>query len=678
MGKQQGKKKVGRNDPCPCGSGKKYKHCCLHSEKTKEDAIEIPFVDPSSLRMHYLAQNMEGDFSNTYQRPAYDIEAEVFSRLPSTCVLDEDKSEDVLLKWKTRLEEEIAEVCSTHSKYYWLFLSRHIFPETPYPYDRGGTPYLHRSTFNLALLKYGKIEQSGEFVNVPSHFHAGEYITSEGPYSGETIDDETFYATPWRNTDDGDYLPTAIKIPRHLTISDVIDIYKIEFLSYNYYMVTAQLRRVWKGGKLRVHRGQFDGVVLPDKVEALVALYDKRIEQYGEPLSNFGSIQTLQPSAETQEDQDDFMILVPRWNIGKEKVPVVFLGEEFLDKKLKGPVYIERDGSNFIPVLTTLQPLYAKACMFREAIESVFRFSPEELTAFLIAVERYHQSFWRRSFPSRYNFYQRGYSLQPSTEEFRQCLLELYQYAHRRLFGDISTEKAASSLERLIEWVTYSEEDFENISLWDRTGVRLLLRVPGGLLVDHSAIPEILTSIFSELSLLASVNGKIGNIRGGNFEIEVEKYLEANLLGFRPWICHRELEFESGLKREIDVSFRLEQVLFVVECKAFGVAPAFHRGEPKALQSREQRIDDALGQVDGLCELLSKERKGRNFEIPQSVSHLVAIAASPFPEYIHVKSELHFLTDDIPRACTPEEMVEFLRSFDLTSYISKPFVWQIS
>ncbi|CDR34047.1 Conserved hypothetical protein [Criblamydia sequanensis CRIB-18] len=22
-------KKVGRNDPCPCGSGKKYKQCCL-------------------------------------------------------------------------------------------------------------------------------------------------------------------------------------------------------------------------------------------------------------------------------------------------------------------------------------------------------------------------------------------------------------------------------------------------------------------------------------------------------------------------------------------------------------------------------------------------------------------------------------------------------------------------
>ena len=29
-------KKVGRNDPCPCGSGKKYKHC--HGIKTTADA----------------------------------------------------------------------------------------------------------------------------------------------------------------------------------------------------------------------------------------------------------------------------------------------------------------------------------------------------------------------------------------------------------------------------------------------------------------------------------------------------------------------------------------------------------------------------------------------------------------------------------------------------------------
>jgi uncharacterized protein YecA (UPF0149 family) len=25
--------KIGRNDPCPCGSGKEYKHCCLKKNK---------------------------------------------------------------------------------------------------------------------------------------------------------------------------------------------------------------------------------------------------------------------------------------------------------------------------------------------------------------------------------------------------------------------------------------------------------------------------------------------------------------------------------------------------------------------------------------------------------------------------------------------------------------------
>ena len=30
--------KVGRNDPCPCGSGKKYKHCCLRKGLSPEEA----------------------------------------------------------------------------------------------------------------------------------------------------------------------------------------------------------------------------------------------------------------------------------------------------------------------------------------------------------------------------------------------------------------------------------------------------------------------------------------------------------------------------------------------------------------------------------------------------------------------------------------------------------------
>ena len=30
--KSESKQRVGRNDPCPCGSGKKFKQCCLRKE----------------------------------------------------------------------------------------------------------------------------------------------------------------------------------------------------------------------------------------------------------------------------------------------------------------------------------------------------------------------------------------------------------------------------------------------------------------------------------------------------------------------------------------------------------------------------------------------------------------------------------------------------------------------
>lgn len=32
--------KIGRNDPCPCGSGKKYKQCCLNKKQPAEEGIE--------------------------------------------------------------------------------------------------------------------------------------------------------------------------------------------------------------------------------------------------------------------------------------------------------------------------------------------------------------------------------------------------------------------------------------------------------------------------------------------------------------------------------------------------------------------------------------------------------------------------------------------------------------
>ena len=42
--------KIGRNEPCPCGSGRKYKHCCLPEheaqQETERDLGPVPLRDP--------------------------------------------------------------------------------------------------------------------------------------------------------------------------------------------------------------------------------------------------------------------------------------------------------------------------------------------------------------------------------------------------------------------------------------------------------------------------------------------------------------------------------------------------------------------------------------------------------------------------------------------------------
>ena len=39
--------KVGRNDPCPCGSGKKYKRCCLEKDETAARALAAVTPPPN-------------------------------------------------------------------------------------------------------------------------------------------------------------------------------------------------------------------------------------------------------------------------------------------------------------------------------------------------------------------------------------------------------------------------------------------------------------------------------------------------------------------------------------------------------------------------------------------------------------------------------------------------------
>lgn len=73
-------KKVGRNDPCPCGSGKKYKHCCLPLD-TSSGIIRLVPDQPEAQTPAHSEAVLESLINNApWQNPQYQAVAREAAR----------------------------------------------------------------------------------------------------------------------------------------------------------------------------------------------------------------------------------------------------------------------------------------------------------------------------------------------------------------------------------------------------------------------------------------------------------------------------------------------------------------------------------------------------------------------------------------------------------------------
>lgn len=78
--RQEPKVKIGRNDPCPCGSGKKYKQCCLNKPKSPADLIESEQERKKWLKDYpYLGKERKED--RVYLEDFFDSESIQIDRL---------------------------------------------------------------------------------------------------------------------------------------------------------------------------------------------------------------------------------------------------------------------------------------------------------------------------------------------------------------------------------------------------------------------------------------------------------------------------------------------------------------------------------------------------------------------------------------------------------------------
>ncbi len=63
---------VGRNDPCPCGSGKKYKRCCLNQDRAAGSAVDVSSIAGAGGAANELRMMLEGQqFSSQDEANAF-------------------------------------------------------------------------------------------------------------------------------------------------------------------------------------------------------------------------------------------------------------------------------------------------------------------------------------------------------------------------------------------------------------------------------------------------------------------------------------------------------------------------------------------------------------------------------------------------------------------------------
>jgi hypothetical protein len=72
--------KIGRNDPCPCGSGKKYKRCCLLQDEEKQQSK----IDDKPIDRKSLYNNKDYDNLNMVPPSSYDQEVSDDDEHPSS------------------------------------------------------------------------------------------------------------------------------------------------------------------------------------------------------------------------------------------------------------------------------------------------------------------------------------------------------------------------------------------------------------------------------------------------------------------------------------------------------------------------------------------------------------------------------------------------------------------
>ena len=543
---------------------------------------------------------------------------------------DTDEVQAALEKLFVTINSELEEIISKHSILWWYLV------ETRLPYFTSYTPNadtlsLYRLTLRLAILKYG--------------------MTSNL---------------------DTDIVETQI-VPADVSDQDVIDLYKVERLSYAAYMVTADLRNLWKGGMLRFIAGVVDyGWNHNPETAAAIDWMDIRGEEgansllYSSGIYMASNLQDIFKKG--SNDHPPFPAFV---------IPNVDHQMKWAQLPAAKIFPIANDfASNCILLPLDFEALEASILFLSPFFEQKYGFSSRQLVQVLVLFAyRTHRMFEHQP-QNVLQVSNRGYITVLNWENIVKDIVAFWSgfSVHSTKFREVAETDRENITRSVLERFSFKIIDKINkeaIDLISRSPVPWLIELGDEkVIVDYRNYVHALNYFIYE-SLLGASEQIGNNVRNAFPELcwnqVKDVFPDAKLL----WPVNRELKGAAGKNRECDLAFQIEDLLVVCECKAR------RSNTKKLIGKREAMVNvwkDSLGDFDtvvSLTQFIAENRNEPSLSIPTSVHFIAPLVVYPNVPWVAHKREPYCIQGSIPRFITPQELRKLTRD-QLLSIINDP------
>lgn len=578
-------KKIGRNDPCPCGSGKKYKRCCL----------DVPIVsDRFTQALFDRMENLKAEIRLSFQ----EAQRRVIVRAAATIHQGEPEAVCAqIVEYLQWLEDEVRPLIARRSGIFWLCLDRRFPPG----FDQVGDDLRRQSlsqAFNIAKTLL---------------FHKYGNVAVE-PFAVQ--DDQTFDFTV--EDEDIVHLFGALRAYFH----------QLVFLQNEY-------RRVGKGAV--PHTEEEIGLItkMPAQMEELVRLYDERRTQGNGGYMSPGGLGSF-PAREAKlgdkalVESLSTMVAIPGpgdrshliEGMGRVKSPGFELFELALDR------------------LEHLRPFEAR---FPEVIGLTL----DQLRDCYLAIKQYLLTAWSPG--AEYTLVSRG-------------IWFVDDRTLRRRLGDAyaatATGRSSDSPERTVEqFLQLLEGDPRSCDLLLRQKQCSLSRFPTLCALDLSLAWISMLDFLTDLT----IDSEMKRINGSQFEDYVTRTLADAVPGLKfpiaPGLALKRFG-EKNPFAQFDTYAQIDDMLFLVESKAYSVTREYLKGAPQAVWGRWVLVEEWLRSSDTRANKIAATRIGSNFSIPEDVKFVVPVICSSFSEFIWSTEEQFYLQPGrTPRVCTLDELI---------------------